>query len=222
MRVALAIAGHDLSRELRRPIAAAGVLLFGVSSLMVLRVTLADYAKPSDAVLAGALWIVLLFAALLGTSRAWSTEREDGAFDALLVAPASRSAVHAGKVLSGLASTLVLHAVLVLLYLGLFSAPDGAGDLALLAATVALTAIGFAAVGVLIGGLGLRARGRDLLGPVLFLPLAIPLVIAAVTASMLAWDAQTASAAELLTFLVAYDATFLVAGLAAFPELAVE
>ena len=78
------------------------------------------------------------------------------------------------------------------------------------------------AVGVLVAGLGLRARSRDLLGPAMFLPLAIPLVIAAVTASLDAYGASDANAAQLLLFLAAYDATFLVAGLAAFPELAVE
>lgn len=222
MRTAVAIALHDLSRELRRPVAASAVLLFGACSLVVLRIALAGGAKPADAVLAGALWVVLVFAALVGTSRAWAAEREDGAYDALLVAPASRTAVHAGKVLAGVVTTLVLHAVLLLLYVALFSAPAGLADVALLVASVALAALGFSAVGVLVGALGLRARGRDLLGPAMFLPLAIPLVIAAVTTSLLAYDAGTADATHLLLFLAAYDATFLVAGLAAFPELAVE
>lgn len=222
VRTAWAIAAHDLARELRRPVAAGAVLLFGVCALVVLRIALAGGARPDDSVLAGALWIVLVFAALVGTSRSWAAEREDGAFDALLVAPASRSAVHAGKVLAALVTTLALETVLVVLYLGMFGAPTGRGDVALLLAAVGLAAVGFAAVGVLVAGLGLRARGRDLLGPALFLPLAIPLVIAAVTASLLAYDTGTASSTQLLIFLVAYDATFLVAGLAAFPELAVE
>lgn len=222
LRTAWAIAMHDLSRELRRPVAASAVLLFGCCSLVILRVALAGGSRPSPAVLAGALWIVLVFAALIGTSRAWAAEREDGAFDALLVAPASRTAVHLGKVIAALVTTLVLDAVLVTLYLGLFAAPASLVAAAQLFAAVALAALGFAAVGVLVAGLGLRARGRDLLGPAMFLPLAVPLVIASVTMSLVAYDAGTASAADLLLFLVAYDATFLVAGLAAFPELAVE
>jgi heme exporter protein B len=222
MSTTLAIAAFDLGRELRRPVAASAVLLFGACALVVLRIALAGSGRPSDAVLAGALWIVLVFAALVGTSRAWAAEREDGAYDALLVAPASRTAIHAGKVLAALTTTLVLEAVLLVLYLGLFGAPGGAADVALLLGSVALAAIGFAAVGVLVAGLALRARGRDLLGPAIFLPLAIPLVIAAVTASLLAYDAGSGSAPQLLLFLLAYDATFLVAGLAAFPELAVD
>ena len=222
LRTALAIAAHDLARELRRPVAISSVLLFGVSSLVILRLALAGGSKPSDGVLAGALWIVLVFAALLGTARAWAAEREDGALDALLIAPVSRATIHLGKVLAAAATTLVLHAVLLLLYLGLFGAPPHASGIALLVATVVLADVGFAAVGVLVAGLGLRARSRDLLGPTMFLPLVIPLVIASVTASLGAWDVSHASSSQLLLFLAAYDATFLVAGLAAFPELAVE
>ena len=221
LRTAWVVASHDLANELRRPVAASAVLLFGCCSLVVLRLALAGGGRPSSAVLAGAHWVVLVFAGLLGTARAWGAEREDGAYDALLASPASRAAVHVGKVLAALVTTLVLDAVLLGLYLALFSAPDLVGT-ALLVAAVVLAAGGFAAVGVLVSGLGLRARGRDLLGPTMFLPLAIPLVIAAVTLSLVAFDAGTGSEAQLLLFLVAYDATFLVAGIAAFPELAVD
>lgn len=222
LRTVRAIGAHDLGRELRRPVASSAVLLFGVSSLVVLRIALAGGARPDESVLAGALWVVLVFAALVGAARAWAAEREDGAFDALLVAPAPRSAVHAGKVLVAFVTTLLLDAVLVGLYLVLFGAPDSGPGLALLLTSVVLAAGGFSAVGVLVAGLGLRARSRDLLGPAMFLPLSIPLVVAAVTASLDAYGVGSANAAQLLLFLAAYDATFLVAGVIAFPELAVE
>lgn len=222
LRDALAIATHDLRRELRRPVAASAVLLFGCSSLVVLRLALAGSGRPASAVLAGALWVVLVFAALLGTARAWAAEREDGALDALLQSPASRSALHLGKVAGAFVTTLVLHALLVVLYVGLFAPPEHARGVFVLAGGVVLAALGFASVGVLVAGLSLRARGRDLLGPTMFLPLAIPLVIAAVTTSLVAYGASDTEPSTVLLFLLAYDATFLVAGLAVFPELAVE
>lgn len=222
LRIARAIAAHDLARELRRPVASGGVLVFGGSSLVVLRLALSGGGKPTDAVLAGALWVVLVFAALIGTARAWSAEREDGALDALLAAPAPRWAVQLGKVLTALGTTIVLHLVLLLLYVGMFAGPSNVPDAALLVASVLLADVGFAAVGVLVAGLGMRARARDLLGPVLFLPLAIPLVIAAVTATMGAYGASSVDQTQLLVFLAVYDLTFLAAGCAAFPELAVE
>jgi len=222
LRTAWAVAAHDLHAELRRPVAASAVLLFGGCSLVVLRLALAGGGRPGAGVLAGALWVVLVFAALLGTSRAWAAEREDGAYDALLVSPASRSALHLGKVGAALVVTLMLDAVLVLLYVGLFAAPDGAQGALVLASAVSLAALGFAAVGVLVAGLSLRARGRELLGATMFLPLAIPLVVAAVTASLGAYGQGDSDTAQVLLFLALYDLTFLVAGLAAYPELAVE
>ncbi|MCB0880446.1 MAG: heme exporter protein CcmB [Thermoleophilia bacterium] len=221
LRTAATIAAHDLAAELRRPVAASAVLLFGACSLVVLRLALGGGARLDDSVLAGALWVVLVFAALVGTSRAWAAEREDGAWDALLQSPASRVALHLGKVGAAIVTTLVLDAVLLALYLALFGGPGGAGT-ALLVAAIALATVGFGTVGVLVAALSLRASGRDLLGAAIFLPLAIPLVIAAVSLSLVAFDAGSDSTGQLLAFLVAYDATFLVAGIAAFPELAVE
>jgi len=219
----LAIAAHDLSRELRRPVAIGATLLFGCSSLVVLRLALAGGGKPSSAVLAGALWVVLVFAALVGTSRVFAAEREDGAWDALLLAPADRAAIHLGKTIAAFVTMLVMHGLLTGLYLGLFGAPPWAfAGTGLLLATIALADAGLAAVGVLVGALSLRARGRDVLGPALFLPLSLPLVIAATTASIAAWGGSSDHAGSVLAFLAAYAATFLVAGTAAFPELAVE
>jgi heme exporter protein CcmB len=222
IRLAWRLAAFDLSRELRRPVTSAGVLVFGMSAIVVLRLALAGSSRVEPGVLAGALWIVLLFAALLGTSRAYAAEREDGAWDALLIAPAPRAAIHLGKVISTLITTLALHLVLVSLYLALFAVPD-ASRLALLIVSVMVADIGLAATGVLVAALGLRARGRELLGATMFLPLAIPLVIAATALALAVWTPESpANTQQLLLFLLAYDATFFVAGLAAFPELAVE
>lgn len=220
--IARSIAAHDLARELRRPVASGGVLVFGASALVVLRLAMAGDSRPTSSVLAGALWVVLVFAALLGTARAWTAEREDGALDALLSAPASRWAIHLGKTLTALVTTLVLHAVLVVLYVGLFGTPPSVTGALTLAAAVVLADVGFAAVGVLVAGFGMRARSRDLLGPVMFLPLAIPLVIAAVTSTLGAYEPSGADQLALLGFIALYDATFIAAGCVAFPELAVE
>jgi heme exporter protein B len=222
MRSIWAIVAFDLGREARRPVASGAVLVFGVSALVVLRLALSGGGKPSSAVLAGALWVILVFAAIIGTARAWSAEREEGSLDALLAAPTPRWVVHVGKVLAALGLTMLLHLVLVLLYVATFAGPSGGADIALLLGSVLLADAGFASVGVLVAGLGMRARSRDLIGPVLFLPLVIPLVIAAVSATLVAYDSSSTSALQLLGFLALYDLTFLVGGCAAFPELAVE
>lgn len=218
-----AIARHDLREELRRPVAAVGVLLFGTSSLVTLHLALAGGGRVTDGMAAGALWIVLVYGALLGTARALGVEREEGTWDALLLAPADRSSIFLGKVLSAALLTIMLHAVLVPLYALLFAAPSTAAAVAVLAVAVVLADVGFALVGVLLGSLGMHSRGRELLTASMFLPLVLPLVIAATTASLHAYGAAPdAQVARLLGFLVLYDATFLAIGIAALPEVAVD
>lgn len=223
LRVAWAIAWHDIALELRRPVGLAGVALFGASSLVTLHLALAGSGTPSRNVAAGALWVVLVFGALLGVGRAIGVEREEATWDALLLAAADRSAIFLGKTLSAATLTLILHAVLVPAYLLLFGSPPDTGGVLQLALAVLLADIGFAAVGVLVGVLSLRARGRELLGATTFIPLVLPLVIVAVTLSLDAYGADGGAATgQLLAFLLAYDATFLAAGVAAVPEIAVE
>lgn len=221
MHSTFTLARQDVYRAFKRPVSLSAVLLFGACSMVVLRLSLAGDSKPAPSVLAGALWLVLVFGALIGTSRVWSMERESGSYDALMVSSISRVSLHLGKVLSSAFLTALLNLILLALYLGLFGSPSARGVLLLLAAII-LSSFGFACVGALVGGLSLRARGHDLLTPVIFLPLAIPLVIAAVSLSLIAFDSASSSTSNLIAFLAIYDATFLAAGIAAFPELAVD
>lgn len=221
--LAWAICRHDLARELRRPVNLGAVLTFGVASLVVLRIALSGAGQPTPAVLAGALWILLLYGALLGTGRAFAAEREDGTWDALLLVGVDRSAVLGGKLLGSLALVVAVQVAVVPLFLAMFGGPPTLRGLGLLLATIALADVGLAAVGVLVAALGLRARGRELVGPAMYLPMTMPLVIVAVTATLGAWGVEDGARMPfLLGFLAAYDAIFVLVGIAALPDLAVE
>lgn len=223
LRIAWTIARHDLVLELRRPVGLAGVALFGASALVTLHLALAGSGSPPRGVAPGALWIVLVFGALLGVARAVGVEREEGTWDALLLAAADRSAIFLGKTMSAAALTMLLHAVLVPAYLLLFRAPPSISGILELVTAVLLADVGFAAVGVLVGVLSLRARGREVLGAITFLPLVLPLVIAAVALSLGAYgEGDAAQTGKLFAFLLAYDGAFIAAGVAAVPEVAVE
>lgn len=223
LRAAAAIAAHDVAAELRRPIALAGVLLFSAGSIVALHLALAGGSRPAPPVAAGALWIVLIYAAMLAVSRTLATEREAGTWDALLLAPCDRTAIFAGKAVATATLGLVLHAIVLPLYLIAFAAPPDARGLATLVLVVALADVGFAAVGTMVGAISLRARGRELLSGAMFIPLALPLVIAATTASIDAFGgAAAAGPMGPLAFLAAYDAIFVVLGIGLFAELAVD
>src|ERR671931_360261 len=162
-----ALARKDLLLELRARDTLPAMLLFVVATLVVFHFVLP--ADSSELAATGLLWIAILFTALLGLSRAFTAEREQGVIDGLVLAPSDRSAIWVGKALATLR-----------------------------------------------GGMAGASRARELLLPLLFLPLAIPIVIGGVGASV------SGHPARYLGFLALYDAIFVVVSWASFEYVVTE
>ena len=189
-----ALARKDLLIELRAKETVPAMLLFVLSALVIFH-----FAVPSgtDAkVSIGLLWTAIVFTALLGLTRAFVPEREQGVFDALVLAPSDRSAIWAAKAISVLAF-LGLAELVALPAFSLFFSGVGWRTVA----AFALADIGICAVGTLTGAMAVAGRARELLLPLLFLPLAIPVVAAGVGASI-------AGGSKYLLFLALYDGVF--------------
>jgi heme exporter protein B len=152
----------------------------------------------------GLLWVALVFTALLGLTRAFVPEREQGLMDALVLAPCDRSAIWLGKVLAVLAFLALAELVALPAFSAFFSPVDGRTVVA-----VALADIGIATVGTLTGAMAVASRARELILPLLFLPLAIPVIVGGVGAS-------AGAGGKYLAFLVLYDAVFGLLAWAAF------
>jgi len=172
-----ALARKDLLLELRARDTLPAMLLFVVSTLVVFHFVLP--AEATDLAATGLLWVALLFTALLGLSRSFAAEREQGVIDGLVLAPSDRSAIWLGKTLSILAF-LGLAEVIALPAYALFFRPVDAA----LVAGVVLADLGIAAVGTLLAAMATASRARELLLPLVFLPLAIPIVVGGVGASV--------------------------------------
>ena len=203
---ALVLARKDLLLELRRREVVLGMLQLVVSTLVIVHFALAGVgraATPKAA--AGMLWLAIVFTALLGLGRAYAADREEGALDALVLAPIDRASLWLSKVLSQLAFLLLMEVVAVPAFL-LFLFPGQRPAILPLLAAVLLADVGIASVGVLVSALAQETRARDVLLPVLFLPVSIPLVIAAVTASIAALGG--ASTLRPLGFLLVFDTLF--------------
>jgi heme exporter protein B len=190
-----ALARKDLLLELRARDTLPAMLLFVLSTLVVFHFVLPG--SPSALASKGMLWVAIVFTALLGLARAFAAEREQGVIDGLVLAPSDRSAIWLGKAISllvflGLAEIVALPAFALF-----FSGVNGATI-----AGVALADLGIAAVGTLLAGMSAASRARELLLPLLFLPLAIPIVIGGVGASV------AAHPGKYLGFLALYDAIF--------------
>ena len=203
------LARKDLRLELRSRDTVPAMLLFVVTTLVVFRFSLP--ADASDLAATGLLWIAVLFTALLALTRAFVAEREQRVLDGLVLAPCDRSAIWFGKGLSVLAF-LLLAELIALPAFAVFFAPIGWSTVA----AFLLADLGIAAVGTLLAAMAAASRARELLLPLLFLPLAIPIVVGGVGASV------DDDPGRYLAFLGLYDALFAILAWASFEYVVTE
>jgi len=181
-RTVAALLRKELLVELRTLQSVPGMSLFAVTTFVVFHFALNRNTVEGD-LAAGILWVTLLFAAVLGVNRVFVADAEQGGFDGFLLAPVDRSAMLIAKVLTLLAYLVVLELVAVPAFaLLLLGASLGPG-LAELIATLALGDVGIAVIGTLVGALAVHTSARDLFGPLLALPLLVPIVIGGSRAS---------------------------------------
>jgi heme exporter protein B len=177
----------DLLLELRAKETLPSMLLFVVSALAIFHFALPRGSAHVAAL--GLLWAALIFTALLGLTRAFVAEREQGMFDALVLTPCDRSAIWLAKAISVFAFLAAAEVVALPAFAAFFSGIGGRT-----VAAVALADVGIATVGTLFGAMAVAGRARELLLPLLFLPAAIPVVVGGV--------------GGYLWFLALYDAIF--------------
>jgi heme exporter protein B len=191
----LTLARKDLRLELRARDTVPAMVLFVVATLVVFHFALP--AASGDLAAYGLLWVALIFTSLLGLVRGFAAERDQGLLDALVLAPVDRSTIWLAKALAMLAFLVLAEAVALPAFALFF-----AGVSWETVAGVALADIGICTVGTLLAAMAAASRTRELLLPLLFLPLAIPIVVGGVGASIVEEPARY------LGFLAAYDAIF--------------
>ena len=190
-----ALARKDLLLELRARDTLPAMLLFVVATFVVFHFALPGGSSKLAA--SGLLWVAIVFTALLGLGRAFVPEREQSMFDGLVLAPCDRSAIWLAKSIATLAFLAAAEVVALPVFALFFH-----GLRASTVAGVVLADLGICAVGTFVGATAVATRARDLLMPLLFLPLAIPLVIGGVGATVVAEPGRY------LGFLALYDVLF--------------
>jgi heme exporter protein B len=180
--VVAALLRKDLRIELRSFEAVPAMSLFSVTTFVLFHFGLHRDSVSGD-LASGVLWVTLLFAAVLGINRLFVADAEQGGFDGFLLSPADRSALLFAKALALLAYLVVLELVAVPAFALLLLGPSIGQALPGLLVVLALGDIGVAVIGTLVGALAVRTRARDLLGPLLSLPLLVPVVLGAALAT---------------------------------------
>jgi len=181
------------------------IVIFNYSfSNILFNVEVADIAP-------GILWIAFTFAGMLGLSRSFASEMEEGCLDGLKLCPVDPSTIYLGKVVSNLVIMFMIEAIIVPLFIVLFNFSDVKG-LAGLIVIILLGTIGFILVGTLFSALTVNMRTREILLPVILFPIIIPLIMSSVMATQKVLSTgDLFSAIEEIRLLVVYDLVFFIA-----------
>jgi heme exporter protein B len=204
-----ALARKDLLLELRARDTLPAMLVFVVAIFVVFHFALPSGSSALAA--RGLLWVAIMFTALLALGRAFVPEREQHVLDALVLAPADRSTIWIAKTLATLAFLAVVEVVALPLFALFFHGVSGATI-----GAFALADVGICGVGTFVGAMAVATRARDLLLPLLFLPLALPIVIGGVGASVVG------APGRYLAFLALYDLLFALVCWASFEYVVTE
>ena len=204
----LAILWKDLLLEIRTKEVVTPVLVFSLLVVVVFNFAFEPSAALVPIVAPGVLWVAFTFAGTLGLNRAFALERERGGIDGLMLAPVGREQLFLGKMLASFLFVLIVELVMLPVFGILFNLPLFLPGLWLVAV---LSTLGFASVGTVFSAMAVNTRAREIMLPVLFFPIVVPVIIAAVevTRALLAGDPWS-EFAHWLGLTAAFDAVFLV------------
>ncbi len=175
-----AIVYKDLVAEWHTREMISAMLVFSVLALLIFSFALDLRGDMARAAAPGVLWATIAFAGTLGLSRSLTREQQAGCMDGLLLAPVDRSAIFFGKAIGNLAFISIVELVLLPLFAALFDTPLLQGDILVI---TALGTLGYTAVGTLLAAIAVNTRAREVMLPILLLPLVVPVLIAAVQAT---------------------------------------
>ncbi len=214
-----ALLWKDLLIELRSRDAVAAMMVFGVLTLTVFNFAFELRTDSVSLVAPGVLWVAILFAGTLGLGRTFSHERERGSMEGLLLCPADHGTIFVAKFIANLTFIGAAEVVILPIYNSFFDVPVLRPEVV---GVIILATIGFAAVGTIFGAMAVNTRAKEVMLPVLLLPIVTPLIIGAVRATGILIDGEPLSEAwTWIKLLIAVDVVYLIVSFLMF-EFALE
>lgn len=203
-----AIFWKDVLSEIRTKEIVTAVLVFALLVLVIFNFAFDAASGTTARIAPGILWVAFTFAGILGLNRVFAVEKENASLAGLRLCPVDRMVIFWGKLAGSFTFMLVIAAVITPIFLVLFNLPLFLPRLALI---IVLATLGFTSVGTLFSALAMNIRARDIMLPILFLPLVVPVIIGAVetTTCVLAGGPWS----DMLTWLeimIAFDIIYLV------------
>ena len=215
----LTVARKDLLLEGRGKASLNALIFLAGLILVVISFALGPSRSRLEAAASGVLWVAFAFAGIIAFARAYQTESDNRCFEGMLLAGANPRAIYLGKLIASIAVMFAVEVVVVVSMEVLYSLHLWA-RLPVLLAVALLGTVGFAAVGVLYGRLTMALKAREVLLPILVLPVVLPVVLASVRASAVVLsNAPLEGLSTWTELLVVFDVVFLSAGLLTFETL---
>lgn len=202
-----AVIWKDLAAELRSRELLSAMLVFALLVILIFNFALELDIQTRATVTAGVLWVTFIFAGTLGLNRSMAIEKDRGCLDGLLLAPVDRAAIYFGKMLGNLIFMVIIEAIVLPVYSVLYN--TNLFNPGFLLVTL-LGSIGYVTVGTLLAAMAVQARTRDILLPILLFPVIIPVILAAVKASMgFLQGLESPEIMPWINLLIVYDVIFL-------------
>ncbi len=204
-----AIVWKDILSEIRTKESITSVLVFTLLVIVIFNFAFDFSAETMNLVAPGILWVTFAFAGVISLNRGFLVEKEENCIEGLLACPVPREAIYLGKVIGSLVFMLAVEVIGLPIFAFLFNLP--VLSLQIIVITL-LTTIGFTAVGTLFSAMAVNTKAREMVLPILFLPLVSPIIISAVKASSMALGGETWGAmGNWLAIIGTFDVIFLVA-----------
>ena len=205
-RTITTILWKDLKIEMRTKEAFSASFVFSVLVLVIFNIILNMTSEDALEMGAGLLWVAFAFSGVLSLNRSFALEKEENCLQALVLAPVDRGAIYIGKFLANVIFMLVTNLIILVLFAVFFNV--GIVDqFGLLALIVFLGTVGFASVGTTFSAIASHTRMREVMLPILFLPVTVPVLIAAVETTAFALGVRE-EASVWFKLLVVYDVVF--------------
>lgn len=208
IRPVLLLAWKDILLEIRTKDVLVSMLVFALLVAVIFNFALNITPQVVNLLAPGILWVAFAFAGVLAMNRAFVLEKERGSLEGLLLCPVSRDALYFGKMIGTFLFMVVVEIALLPVFAVLF---NFSAFSPVLVGIILLATLGFAVVGTLFSAIAVNTRSREVLLPVLFFPIAVPVIIGAVEASAVAiGGSTTVGVSRWLQLIAVFDVVYLV------------
>ncbi len=169
----------DILIDIRRKENFLSMFLFSLLTLIIFHFSIGDNPKTFRLIVPGLIWVVFLLAGILGLSKSFIQEMENGCIKALLLTPMDRGNLFLGKMLGTTLFLSLVQLITVPMFI-LFSGISLANEWWMLVLVMLAGTLGFTSLGTLLAGMTATLRGREVLLPILLFPLITPNLISTV------------------------------------------